>query len=312
VTNKGLLNLPIFLAAALPLSLAQRVTIDPLPGLQPPPQRRPAIRVDSNLVLVPVAVADRRNHPVTGLGKENFRVFDEGAEQTITSFAMDDEPVAVGLIFDQSGSVGRAMEPEATATRLFLHISNPEDEFFLVIFASHPELTLPLTREPEKIQDHIFTIKSGGATALYDAVILGLQELKKSKLSRKALLAVSDGGENDSRYSQAELRNRVEENDVLIYAVCVRTHDTDFPLLRWMAELSGGRAFLSGAIDIQDAVARIGLELRNRYVLGFAAGGIPRDGKYHRLRVQLVPPHGMPPLKASWRRGYRAPGGPVQ
>jgi VWFA-related protein len=142
--------------------------------------------------------------------------------------------------------------------------------------------------------------------------MLGLEELKKSKLSRKALLVVSDGGENNSRYSQGELRNRVEESDALIYAVCVRTRDTDFPLLQWMAELSGGRAFQSGAVDIQDAVAKIGLELRNRYVLGFAAGGIPRDGKYHRLRVQLVPPHGMPPLKASWRRGYRAPDNSVR
>ncbi len=136
-----------------------------------------------------MAVADQHSHPVTGLGKENFRVFDDGVERIITSFAMDDEPVAVGLIFDQSSSVGRATEPEATATRLFLHISNPEDEFFLVIFATRPELTLPLTREPEKIQDRVFTIKSGGTTALFDAVILGLEELKKSKLSRKALLS---------------------------------------------------------------------------------------------------------------------------
>jgi Ca-activated chloride channel family protein len=284
--------------AVLPLSPGQ--TAD-----NPQPQAR--LRADSDLVLVPVAVVDEHNHPVTGLAKENFRVFDNGAERTISDFAMEDEPIAVGLVFDHSGSVGGSIQAEAGATRLFLETSNPNDEFFLVIFAGNPEVTLPLTQDPGKIQSRVFRIQSSGWTALYDAVMLGLHELEKSNLKRKALLVVSDGGENNSRFSHRDLRRRIEESDALIYSIVFHTRDTDFPLMKSMAELSGGRAFLDGRRGLADVAAKIGLELRNRYVLGFSATGIPRDGKIHNLRVQLVPPRGMPSLKASWRRSYREP-----
>jgi VWFA-related protein len=284
--------------AVLPLLLAQT-------PVNPQPQAR--LRADSDLVLVPVAVVDQHNHPVTGLTKENFRVFDNGAERTISDFAMEDEPVAVGLVFDHSGSVGAAIGPEAAATRLFLETSNPQDEFFLVIFASNPEVTLPLTHDPGKIQSRVFRIQSTGWTALYDAVMLGLHELEKSSLKRKALLVVSDGGENHSRFNHSDLRTRIEESDALIYSICFATRDTDSGVMKWMAELSGGRSFSASGWNLADVAAKIGLELRNRYVLGFSANGIPRDGKIHNLRVQLVPPRGMPSLKASWRRSYREP-----
>jgi len=269
---------------------------------------RPNLRVDSDLILVPVAVVDQQNHPVTGLTQENFRVFDDGAERSVTTFAMDDEPVAVGLVFDHSGSVMRVMRNESVATHTFLRISNPADEYFLVEFASKPELAVPMSKGNEEVQYRILTMKSGGLTALHDAVILGLNELKKSTLKRKALLVVTDGGENHSRYSRKELEDVVNESDALIYAIAFHTGDSNFELLKWMTELSGGRMFPADPQDMPDIAAKIGLELRNRYVLGFAAGQIPRDGKIHSLRVQLIPPHGMPPLKASWRRSYRAPG----
>jgi Ca-activated chloride channel homolog len=284
--------LSICFVAAMPLLFAQ-------------PQAR--LRADSNLVLVPVAVVDQHNHPVTGLAKENFRVFDNGTERTISDFAMEDEPIAVGLVFDHSGSVGGAIGSEAAATRLFLETSNPDDEFFLVIFADRPEVTLPLTHDPGKIQSRVFRIQSSGWTALYDAAMLGLHELDKSGLKRKALLVVSDGGENHSRFNHSDLRRRLEESDALIYSVCFDTRDANFGVMKWMAELSGGRAFPASMWDLGDVAAKIGLELRNRYVLGFSANEIPRDGKIHNLRVQLVPPRGMPSLSASWRRSYREP-----
>jgi Ca-activated chloride channel family protein len=288
----------ICVLAVLPLSLAQTAG-------NPQPQAR--LRADSNLVLVPVAVVDRHNHPVTGLAKENFRVFDNATERPISDFAMDDEPVAVGLVFDHSGSVGGAIGSEAAATRLFLETSNPDDEFSLVIFADRPEVTLALTHDPGKVQSRVFRIQSSGWTALYDAVMLGLHELEKSSLKRKALLVVSDGGENHSRFNHRDLQRRVEESDALIYSICFDTRDTDFPLMKWMAELSGGRAFPATGWDLSDVAAKIGLELRNRYVLAFSATGIPRDGKVHNLRVQLIPPRGMPSRRASWRRSYREP-----
>jgi len=299
--------LAICVAAAIPMCQAQ-VAIEPRP--KPPAktaQPRPNLRVDSNLVLVPVAVVDQRNHPVTGLTKENFRVFDAGVERTITTFAMEDEPIAAGLIFDHSSSVAGVVGNELEATRLFLQTSNPADEYFLVVFASRPELAVPMTRDTNAIQYRVFTSKSTGSTALYDAVVLGLNELKKSSLARKALLVVSDGGENNSRYSRGEVRKIVEETDALIYAISFVTWDANFSVLNWMAELSGGRVIPAKPRELSDIAAKIGLELRNRYVLGYPAGEIPRDGKYHSLRVQLIPPHGMPPLKATWRRGYRAP-----
>jgi len=295
------------LAALTALSLARaQVIIDPRPKPDEHPAR-PNLRADSNLVLVPITVVDARNHPVTGLERENFRVFDDGVERPIAAFAMDDEPVALGLIFDHSGSVAGIMRNEMMTTRMFLETSNPEDDYFLVVFASKPDLIVPLTNGKEDITYRLLTTKGGGSTALYDGVILGLNELKKSKLNRKALLVVSDGGENNSRYTHRELERFVEESDALIYAIGFQSDQANFPLLRWMSELSGGRSIPAAARDMPDIAAKVALELRNRYVLGFSAADIPRDGKVHSIRVQLIPPHGMPPIKASWRRAYRAP-----
>jgi VWFA-related protein len=291
--------------AVLALARAQ-VAIEPRPK---PAERipHPNLRIESNLVLVPVSVVDERNHPITGLERENFRVFDEGVERPITAFAMEDEPVALGLVFDHSGSVTGVMHNEAETTRMFLNTSNPGDEYFLVVFASRPELAVPLTSGKEEVQYRILTTKWGGSTALFDGVILGLNELKKSKLSRKALLVVSDGGENNSRYTYHELKGFVEESDALIYAIGFVSSQANFSLLKWMAELSGGLAIPARAESMPDIAAKVALELRNLYVVGFSASEIPHDGKVHSLRVQLITPHGMPALKASWRRSYRAP-----
>jgi VWFA-related protein len=262
--------------------------------------------VDADLVLVPVSVVDRGNHPVTGLEKENFRVFDNGVERTITHFAMEDEPVAVGLVYDHSGSIGRALGLEAQASSWFLRISNPEDHFFLVLFARNPVLAIPLNRAPEPVQNRVLTLHSAGSTALNDAIVLGLNELKKSTLSRRALLVLSDGGENNSRYSKTELKRIVGESDALIYAIGVDSFEANFPHLRWMAELSGGRAIPANPRELPDVAAKIANEMRNRYVLGFAPGAHQRDGRYHSLRVKVVPPRGLPALRAHWRQGYYA------
>ncbi len=190
----------------------------------------PNLRVDSNLVLVPVSVMDERDHPVTGLEQENFRVFDDDAERAITSFAMEDEPVALGLIFDRSGSVAGIRRNEAETTRLFLKTSNPEDEYSLIVFASRPELAVPLTSGNEEVRYRVLTTKWGGSTALFDGVILGLNELKKSRFRRKALLVVSDCGENHSRYSRLDLKRILEESDALIYAIGFESNQANFSL----------------------------------------------------------------------------------
>jgi|CZKE01.1.fsa_nt_gi VWFA-related protein len=283
-----------------------QVAIEPRkqPPAAAPANPRANLRVDTNLVLVPTTVYDPMNRPVTGLEKENFRVFDEGVEQPITHFAMEDEPLAVGLVFDVSGSMGRGLGRSRYAAREFFRTANPEDEFFLIEFDDRPKLVVPLGRGLGEVQDELVFTKSSGSTALVDAAVLGLHELKKSKLNRKALLIISDGGENNSRYSLREMRNMVRESDALIYAILIEDQEREGSwYLRQMTEDSGGRVLPYGS----DAITKISVELRNRYLLGFSPANETRDGRYHPLQVKVVPPRGLPKLRADWRRGYYAP-----
>src|SRR5689334_13646555 len=222
------------------------------PASMPEPHPRSTLRADTNLVLVPVSVCDPSNRPVTGLEREHFKVFDDHVEQTLTHFAMDDEPVAVGLVFDISGSMGPKLRLARLAAAQFFRTANPEDEFFLVEFNDTPRLVTPLTRDYEEIQNQLTFAQSKGRTALLDAVVLALHEIKRSQKKRKALLIISDGGDNSSRYSESEVRNMIREADVLVYAVGVyepfgsrrTSEEASGPgLLSDIAEQTGGRHF---------------------------------------------------------------------
>ncbi len=304
--------------AALLASLGLRAQVAIEPRRRPESEAegeasRANLRADTNLVLVPVVVSDPLNRPITGLEQENFKIFDEGVEQKISQFSMDDEPVAVGLVFDVSGSMGDKLGRSRTAAATFFRFANPGDEFLLIQFDSAPKVVVPLTRDTHEITDHLLYSKSKGATALIDAIVLGLNEIKKSKLSRKALLVISDGGNNDSRYSDAELRNMMRETDALVYAIGIfggpRTREEiDGPgYLKVLAERTGGRSLDGTPAELPDITAKIGIELRNRYVLGFVPTNQVRDGRYRPVQVKIIAPRGLPPLRASWRRGYYAP-----
>lgn len=292
-----------------------QVAIEPRarPATPEPPRPKASLRADANLVLVPVTVCDPLNRPVTTLDREHFRVFDDSVEQTVTQFAMDDEPVAVGLVFDTSGSMQPHMRLARKAAAAFFSTGNAGDEFFLVEFNDKPHLAVPLTRDAEQIQNRLALSAAYGRTALLDAIVLALHEMKTSHQSRKALLVVSDGGDNTSRYAPGELKSLVRESDVLIYAIGIygggaTPEEAAGPaLLKEIAEETGGRHFAAEAVDIPDIAAKIGLELRNRYVIGFSPTNQLRDGRYHPVSVKLVPPRGLPPLRAFWRRGYYAP-----
>lgn len=305
------LGAAIWLAAALP---GQQVKTVPRP--KPAPKQETAganIRVDTTLILVPVTVNDPLNRPVSGLEKENFRVFEDKIAQTITQFAMDDEAVAVGLIFDTSGSMGEKLTRSRMAAKEFFRISNPEDEFFLVEFDSQPRLVVPLTSDTGSIENELIFSKSKGSTALLDAIYLGLHEMRRSKKNKKALLIISDGGDNHSRYSEKEVTNLVRESDVLIYSIGVFGGGTTPEealgggLLSKVSEQTGGRMFEANPVELPDIARKIGIELRNRYILGYAPQNQTRDGKYHKITVQVVPPRGLPKLSAHWRLGYNAP-----
>lgn len=275
------------------------------------------LRVDSNLVLVPVSVCDPTNRPVTGLEREHFRIFDDRIEQTVTHFAMDDEPVAVGLVFDISGSMGAKLRTARLAAAQFFKTANPDDEFFLVEFNDTPKLVTPLTKEFADIQNQLTFAQSKGRTALLDAIMLAMHEMRNSQKKRKALLIISDGGDNASRYTEGEVRNAIRESDVIIYAIGVyeavgmrgRTPEESAGpgLLTDVAEQTGGRHFPADLEELPDISAKIGIELRNRYVIGYSPTAQARDGRYHKVEVKLVPPRGLPKLTAHWRTGYYAP-----
>ncbi len=301
--------------ALLPLVAIGQVTIQPRPKPaekkdEPPPAN---IRVNTTMVLVPVTVNDPLNRPVSGLERENFRVFEDRVEQKITQFAMEDEPVAVGLVFDTSGSMGAKLQRSRMAAKEFFRTASDEDEFFLVEFDSKPHLEVTLTSDMGRIENQLTFSKSHGSTALLDAIYMALAEMKHSKKNKKALLVITDGGDNNSRYTEKEVRDVILESDVLIYSVGVfgggnSPEEAAGPsLLNRISEQTGGRMFVADSAELPDMAKRIGIELRNRYVLAYAAPNPVHDGKYHRIQVVVVPPRGLPKLQAHWRLGYTAP-----
>lgn len=282
------------------------------------PRDVPIIRADSTLVAVGVTVADELGRIVTGLEKEHFRVFEGRAEQQIAHFANEDTPVAVGFVVDISGSMGEKFKKSREAVAQFCKMANPEDQFFLVQFSDRPELAAPLTKNAGDIQNRLLLTKPEGRTALLDGIMLAMSQMKSTTLLRKALLIISDGGDNSSRYSSREIKREVREADVQIYAIGIfeplgardRTaEELAGPfLLNEITELTGGRHFpVMDANELPDVAAKIGTELRNQYVLYYNPRDKKRDGKYRRIRVQIDPPRGMPPLRVYHRSGYYAP-----
>jgi Ca-activated chloride channel family protein len=279
---------------------------------------RSNIRVDSTLVLIPVTVTDPYNRFVTGLEKENFKLFEDKKEQDIAQFSSEDAPLSVGVVFDCSGSMGSKLEKSRQAVAQFFKTANPEDEFFLVQFNDTADLVQPFTKNLEEIQNRLTFTQSKGRTALLDAIYLALHEMKKAKNPRKALLLISDGGDNSSRYTEGEIKNLVKEADVQIYAIGIyepsgsrsRTpEELSGPgLLTEIAEQTGGRQYaVENLAELGDIAAKIGVELRNQYILGYHPHNAERDGKYRRVEVKLNQPRGLPPLRAFWRHGYYVP-----
>ena len=276
------------------------------------------LRVDTTLVLIPVTVTDPMNRFVTGLEKEHFKLEEDKVEQAITHFASEDAALSIGLVFDTSGSMGSKLQKSRQAASQFFKTANPEDEFFLAQFNDKPEVSVGFTTNTEEIQNRLTFTQSKGRTALLDAVYLALHEMKKARNPRKALLILSDGGDNSSRYTESEIKNLVREADVQIYAIGIfepasgrgRTAEelSGPSLLSEIAEQTGGRHYpVENLNDLPDIAAKIGIELRNQYVLGYSPTNRERDGKYRRVKVKLIQPRGLPPLRAFWRLGYYAP-----
>jgi Ca-activated chloride channel family protein len=309
-------KLLLVIAFALTAAMGQQVSIEPRqrPGIQQKsePARQDRLRIDTTLVLVPVEVSDFLNRPVSGLEKQNFHVFEDKVEQKIVSFSMEDDPIALGLVFDISGSMGADLREMRHAASQFFKTSNPGDEFCLVELSDSAQLAVPLTQNAADVDYKLMYSKGGGSTALLDGVYLGLNEVRKSKNLRKALVIISDGGENHSRYTQGEVKNAIQESDVLIYAIGtfgngMGSNYNDQVVLKNMTEQTGGRMYPAVGMPLGDFADKIVIDLRNRYMLGYTPADPKRDGRYHHIAVKLQAPRGLPKLQAHWKTGYYAP-----
>jgi Ca-activated chloride channel family protein len=278
-------------------------------------RRDARIRVDVNLVLVPATVTDPMNRLVTGLEKENFEVFDNNIGQIIKSFSTEDAPVTIGIIFDLSGSMNSKFMRARKALSEFLRTSNPLDEFFVVGFNDRPAVIVDYTSDVDDVEARMVMLKPENRTALIDAIYLGVDKLKQAKYERKALLIISDGGDNRSRYTEGELRRVVRESDVQIYSIGIfdqyapTTEEQLGPvLLTEICDMTGGRMFrVLDLNDLGDIASRISAELRNEYVIGYRPSEVKQDGNWRKLKIRLVPPPGLPTLTVHNRQGYYAP-----
>jgi Ca-activated chloride channel homolog len=273
------------------------------------------LKVDVDLVLVPVTITDPLNRLVTGLEKENFQLFEGNSAQEIRTFSSEDAPVSLGVIFDSSGSMSSKMERAKDAVVEFFKTANPQDEFFMITFSDEPEEVSDFTSSVEEIQNKLVFAVPRKRTALLDAIYMGVTKMRQAKYAKKALLIISDGGDNHSRYTENEIRSVVKEADVMVYAIGIYDRYASAmeerlgpQLLSDITELSGGRAFtIDNPNDLADVATKIGIELRNQYVLGYKPSKVVRDGKWRKIKVKLLPPKGLPPLRVYARTGYYAP-----
>lgn len=318
----------LWMGAALP---AQQVHVRPqvlaapatgTPAAKPAPPRSGdyghPIEVNVNEVLVPVLITDPMDRPVTGLEAQQFQLFEDKVQQTITSFTVDEAPVSVGIVFDLSSSMSDKIARSRQALNQFLHTANPQDEFFLIEFADQPQLVGGFTSDVEQMQERIVMAQPHGRTALLDAIYLGLAEMQQARYRRKAILIISDGGDNHSRYTEREIRNAVRESDVQIFALGIFSpvmarftpEEASGPaLLGDLSETSGGREFtVDDVSELPDVATRIAIALRSQYLLGYTPKNRTQNGKWRKIKIKLDPPPGLPRLTVAARSGYYAPG----
>jgi len=271
--------------------------------------------IHSDLITLTVTVTDTYGRFVTGLSKNAFTILDDKTEQEITFFSDEDAPVSLGVVFDVSGSMGgdkitRARE----ALSKFIDTSHARDEYFLIGFNSRAQLLLNHTRDSDALMQKLTFVQTKGQTALYDATYLGVERVTRGAHKKRAILLISDGQDNSSRYTFNELKRMLKESDVIIYAVGIVSPNDDSSLgyggraiLEELAGVSGGKAFFpSTGAEMNDTFERIALELRTQYSIGYRPSSFANDGKWHKIKVRVQPPRGFPRLFVRGREGYFA------
>ena len=276
------------------------------------------LHVDVEVALVNVTVTDPYNRLVTGLDPDNFRVYEDNVEQEIVTFSAEDVPISIGVVFDFSGSMSNKVGKAREAALQFFKTANPQDEFFLVSFNERAELTSAFTNSVEDLQSRLMLTSPKGRTALLDAIYLGLSEMRGAHNAKRALLILADGGDNHSRYNENDIKRLVREADTQLYAIGIfdplgsrnRTpEELKGPsLLSEVTEMTGGRVFAVERLeDLPDIATKIGMELRNQYVLGYRPSNKAHDARWRKIKIKLRAPRGLPPLTVFAKTGYYAP-----
>ena len=274
------------------------------------------IRTRVDLVLVPVTITDGMDRVVVGLDQRNFQLYEGKQPQEIKHFFSEDAPVSIGLILDMSGSMATKIDRAREAVQEFLRAANPQDEVFLITFADTPHVVQDFTQKAGDIQERLLHTKPKGSTALLDAIYMGVDKMKEAKYQRRALLLISDGGDNHSRYTEREVKPLTKEADVLIYSVGI--FDREFAsreellgpaLLTEISEVTGARCYtLDDSKYLSTITRHIGVQLRNQYVLAYRPNNAKDDGKWRKIKVKLtLLPRGVTQLRVHAKTGYYAP-----
>lgn len=275
-------------------------------------QQAPAIKLGTDLVLVPSIVTDPQDRIVAGLSRKQFEIFDENVKQEIALFSEEDSPLDIGIVFDLSGSMREKIKRSREALRRFLDEGHPDDLYFLIGFNERARLLQDSTPSVEEVLGKLTIAEPSGRTAIYDAVYLALEKIRRGDRTRKAILLISDGEDNSSRYSYSELKNLLRESEVQIYALGMLGFNESRPgqetgrsVLEEITGLTGGRAFYpQNRVELEDVLARIGIELRHQYILGFYPTERTHSGQWRQLKVKVNPPRGLPFLQVRAREGY--------
>ena len=280
-----------------------------LPAAGQQPSEAPRFSVKVPTVIVRVSVTDPLDRYVVGLEARHFRVYEDKVEQPISIFSNDADPISVGIILDTSRSMGDNMLSARTSVNRFLKQGSPEDEYLLIGFSSRTEVLQDFTSDSRNIINEATFAAPGGETALFDAIYLGLEKIKESNNRKKALIVITDGENNASRYTFREVKEFAKESDVQIYVIGERGEQGyGRSIISEIVSLTGGRAFFPHNFKQLDYyIDLIHTELRNQYVLGYIPLNQEFDGEWRELTVRLEPPEGMPRLNIRAREGYYSP-----
>ena len=278
-------------------------------------QDKNIIRQRTSLVVVNVSVTDKQFRQISGLNKEHFEIYENKVRQQIEFFNDDDRPASVGVVFDLSGSMKNKISRARDAIKAFIDTCHDQDDYFLVGFNERATLLSEIS-DGQSVLNRLSLVEPHGQTALYDAAYLGVEKVKEGRHDKRAILIVSDGQDNASRYNYGELRKLLKEGDVQVYCIGIAEEGADMGsildrqgrlILEEIARTTGGMSFFpTSYAELEDAVTRIALTLRHQYSIGYVPFNEQRDGKWRKIKVRVNAPKGLPSLIVRSKEGYYA------